>query len=353
MSAFRLLLLPFSLIYGLVVKLRNNFYDKGIFHSHEFDIPVIAVGNLEVGGAGKTPMIEYLVRLLSPEKKIATISRGYGRKTKGMIIADENSSAQEIGDEPMQFNTKFPEVTVVASENRVKAINTVKDDQQVILLDDAFQHRKVKAGFTILLLDYNRVGERSFLLPAGNMRESKAGMKRADVIVVTKAPKIFSPLDQRVVEAKIRPYFDKEIFYSYIHYGELQLLNKNSDVQQFTLSDITRKTEIILLTGIAKTKPLTDFLEVKTKNITHLKYLDHHKFTAKDVQKLADVYNSVSAAHGGQKVIITTEKDAMRLMAPELETEVLQLPIHYIPIKAEICDRFKEDFDNKILNYVG
>ncbi|UKJ07055.1 tetraacyldisaccharide 4'-kinase [Solitalea lacus] len=350
MSGLRLILLPFSLVYGLIIKLRNLFYDKGWFKSHSFDLPIIAVGNLEAGGAGKTPMIEYLIRLLGDKKKIATISRGYGRRTKGMIIADGTSTAEQIGDEPMQFKQKFSAVSVIASENRVKAINAIKAEHQVILLDDAFQHRKVKAGFTILLLDYNRIGERSFMLPAGNMREGKTEMKRADVIVVTKAPKIFSPLDQRIVEAKIRPYFDKEIFYSYISYGELKLLHPKENVKEYQLSDINRKTEIILLTGIAKTRPLLDFLELKTKKITHLHYSDHYKFGLKDVAKLAEVYNANSSL---QKVIITTEKDAMRLLSPSLQQEVEQLPIHYIPIKAEICDRFKQDFDNKILNYVG
>ncbi|POY35035.1 tetraacyldisaccharide 4'-kinase [Solitalea longa] len=350
MSVFRLVLLPFSLVYGSIVKLRNFFYNKGVLKAHEFDLPIIAVGNLEVGGAGKTPMIEYLIRLIGNSKKIATISRGYGRKTKGLIIADQDSSAAEIGDEPMQFNRKFPEVTVIASENRVKAIHQVEEEQQVILLDDAFQHRKVKAGLTILLLDYNRIGERSFLLPAGNMRESKKEMKRADLVVVTKAPKIFSPLDQRVVEAHIKPYFDKDIYYSYISYGELELLNKNEAFEPFTLQDISRKTEVILLTGIAKTQPLVDFLELRTKKITHLKYGDHYKFGQKDIQKLAETYNSGLST---QKVIITTEKDAMRLMDAELVDEVSKLPVHYIPIKAEICDRFKEEFDKKILNYVG
>ncbi|MCO4292086.1 tetraacyldisaccharide 4'-kinase [Solitalea sp. MAHUQ-68] len=350
MSIFRLFLLPLSLVYGLIIKLRNFFYNKGVFKSKSFDLPIIAVGNLEVGGAGKTPMIEYLIRLMGTSKKVATISRGYGRKTKGLIIADQNSSAAEIGDEPMQFNRKFPQVTVVASENRVKAIHQLEQEHQVILLDDAFQHRKVKAGLTILLLDYNRVGERSFLLPAGNMRESKSEMKRADLVVVTKAPKIFSPLDQRIVEAHIKPYFDKDIYYSYINYGELVLLNKQDSFTELTLGDITRKTEIILLTGIAKTQPLIDFLELRTKKITHLNYADHYKFGLKDIEKLAATYNSSLST---QKVIITTEKDAMRLMDAQLAEEVSKLPIHYIPIKAEICDRFKEEFDKKILNYVG
>ncbi|SMO34118.1 tetraacyldisaccharide 4'-kinase [Solitalea koreensis] len=349
MQKLRLLLYPFSLIYGLLVMLRNKLYDLGFFKSNQFDLPIIVVGNLEVGGAGKTPMIEYLVRLLADKKKVATLSRGYGRKTSGFILASKESTSSQIGDEPKQLNVKFKDISVAVSENRVKGIEQLKNDHQVILLDDAFQHRRVKAGLTVLLIDYHRVFEPWVLLPAGNLREPKSGMKRADIIVVTKAPKIFSPLDQRIIENRIRPFPGQQIYYSYINYAELELLDSNSS-ESWVLSAINKKTQIVLLTGIAKTGPLIDFLEQYSKNITHLEFGDHHRFTKGDIEKLSDAY---SAIPGGNKLIITTEKDAMRLQEPQLQNEIINLPIHYLPIRAEICDRFKRDFDKLILDYVG
>ncbi|MDQ7949872.1 MAG: tetraacyldisaccharide 4'-kinase, partial [Pedobacter sp.] len=224
----RLLLFPFALIYGLVVFFRNKFYDWGIFRSTSFDLPVICIGNLAVGGAGKTPATEYLVRLLAGYR-VAILSRGYGRKTKGLIIADAQASAATIGDESMQYYRKFDAVTVAVSEDRVKGIQALKDQHDVILLDDAYQHRAVRAGFNILLFEFDKILKRQFLLPMGNLRESLSNYDRAQAVLITKSPSPVNIVDQIEIRRKIDTTLEQRISFSSISYGNLlQLFNKSS-----------------------------------------------------------------------------------------------------------------------------
>lgn len=250
MIYLRWLLFPFSLLYGLVVVIRNWCFNAGILKSREFDLPVIAVGNLDVGGAGKSPMTEYLIRLLKGNYKLATLSRGYGRKTKGFLLADAPAQAWDIGDEPAQFKNKFPNVTIAVAEKRVEGIEQLQSSHDLIILDDAYQHRAVKPGFSILLFDYNRIREPRLLLPAGNLREPFAGRKRADIIVISKCPAALERKDQFELQKRVKPFPNQAVFFTSISYLPLQDING-----QATDSVIDDTTTVFLLTGIANASP--------------------------------------------------------------------------------------------------
>jgi tetraacyldisaccharide 4'-kinase len=268
-----LLLFPFSLLYGLVVIIRNWFYDAGLFKSHGFNLPVICVGNLEVGGAGKSPMTEYLVRLLKQRYKLATLSRGYGRETKGFITATTASTATEIGDEPSQFNHKFPDVTVAVCEDRVEGIIRLKTNHDLILLDDAFQHRAVKPGLNVLLFDHDHLLQPKLLLPAGNLREPFSGRWRADIMVVTKCPDGLSEEHMTRCYREISPLNWQPLFFTSITYQPLQDMHGKP-----TGVTIDADTTVFLLTGIANPKPLLQHIGLSTANIIHHNYPDHHRF---------------------------------------------------------------------------
>lgn len=339
----RLLFFPFALLYGMVVMLRNKLYDWGIFKSVKFDLPVICIGNVVVGGAGKTPTTEYLVRLLA-DYKVAILSRGYGRKTKGFLLADANATAATIGDEPMQYYQKFPEVTVAVCEDRVKGINQLKDTHDVILLDDAFQHRAVKAGFNILLFDFASFMHWQFLLPMGNLREPFNAYKRANALLVTKAP---ASLNEEV-KADLRKGFnlnaEQTLSFSAIKYGELM------PVFEAQKQEITASTTVFLLTGIANPKPLVKYLEGFSPHIESFEFPDHYKFSREDIKKLAKAFNEHSST---EKIIITTEKDSQRLLADDLRDLLLNLPIFYLPIQIDLASTDKQTFDKNILDYVA
>ncbi|RZL48941.1 MAG: tetraacyldisaccharide 4'-kinase [Pedobacter sp.] len=339
----RLLLFPFSLIYGLIVLLRNKLYDWGIFKSTKFDLPVICIGNLVVGGAGKTPTTEYLVRLLS-SYKIAILSRGYGRKTKGFLLADENANADTIGDEPMQYHQKFGNVTVAVCEDRVFGINQLKSNHDVILLDDAYQHRAVKAGFNLLIFDYASVKKFQMLLPAGNLREPWRNYNRADAVLITKAPLPLNMVDQIEVRRKIDTRIDQRISFSSIKYGQLMhLINKQT-------KEIIENETIFLLTGIANPKPLIAYLSQFSAAIEKFEYPDHHNFSSENINTLINAFNNHPAK---EKVIITTEKDSQRLLGDKLKDLLLNLPIYYLPIEIALAPKDKFTFDNNILDYVA
>lgn len=352
----RWLLLPFSLLYGLVVILRNWFYDAGLFKSSKFDIPVISVGNLDVGGAGKSPMTEYLVRLLKSEFKLATLSRGYGRQTKGFLIAHSHvnhlgaiastttNTAAQIGDEPAQFAQKFHDVTVAVCEQRAEGIKQLQANHGLVVLDDAFQHRAVKPGFSILLFDYNRLNEPHLLLPAGNLREPFVGRYRADAFVVSKCPSNLSEAQQQDIIAKLKPLNYQQVFFTAITYMPLQQLDGGD--QELLLN---KETTIFLLTGIANATPLLQHLGKITSNIVHHKYADHHQFSLKNIVKLAQDFNNCTDA---QKVIITTEKDAQRLRDPELLPVLNTLPVMMLPIGISFLNGGGAQFNKMIFNYV-
>ncbi len=309
---------------------------------------MIGVGNINVGGTGKSPTVEYLIRLLKDEFKIATLSRGYGRKTKGYIEASALSSPEEIGDEPTQFKQKFNEIKVVVDEDRSRALEKLEHEVDAVLLDDAFQHRKIQLGINIVLFDYNKVFDKDWMLPLGNRREPVSGLNRADIILITKTPKIFSPMERRRVESHLPNRRNIPVVYSYLKYAELKPLHSSYPPRVF--SDLDKKTQIILLTGIADAMLLINHLEFhKLKILKHFNYPDHYNFVQKDLDKLEKEYQSIE---GDNKIIITTEKDAMRLLHPKFENKLDGIPIYYLPIESELHEKDKEWFDNKILEYV-
>jgi tetraacyldisaccharide 4'-kinase len=348
----RIIAFPLSVIYGIIVSIRNKFYDLGILPSKEFDIPVISVGNLCVGGTGKTPHIEYLIRLLKPEFYIATLSRGYGRKSSGFKLADTQSTASEIGDEPLQFKRKYSNVRVAVDANRVNGIRQLQKDYpslQSILLDDAFQHRAVKPGLSIVLTDYSKLYTKDFIMPTGSLRESKKGIIRADIIVVTKCPAILLPIERKRLIAEIKPMPHQKIYFSYIKYGDFLPMNgdqKNPFPKEFYFE---RNYSVLLLTGIANTSPLEYYLKDKIKNMQRAKYPDHHRYTESNIDDVRKIFNNIVASN---KIILTTEKDAMRLKDPEYSDALKDLPIFYIPIEIDFHDKDKEQFNEQIIHYV-
>ena len=332
MNLLRKLLFPFAILYGFITSLRNYLYDKGILKSYSFDIPVIAVGNLSVGGTGKTPQIEYLIRLLSPNYKVATLSRGYRRKSEGFILADAATTAEILGDEPFQYFKKFPDIQVAVDADRKNGIEQLlnqKSRPDIILLDDAFQHRKVKAGFYILLTAYEDLFCDDFILPTGNLRESRNGAKRANLIIVTKCPLDITELEQQNIKNKLA--FDLPIYFSSIDYDD----KVYNDTESLAVNDL-KLTPKMLLAGIAKPKPFFDYLQTDKDEV--MTFSDHHHFSE------SDILNIKSQAI--DKIIVTTEKDFVRL-----NTEILRKQLYYLPIKSKLISK-QNDFNQLVLSYV-
>ncbi len=344
MRYFRYLLLPFSWVYGLVVFSRNYFYDQRIFKSKNFDLPVLVIGNLEVGGAGKSPMTEYLVRLLQAQHKIATLSRGYGRETKGFFYAGKNSTAKTIGDEPLQFKQKFSGITVAVCESRVEGVEKLQEEHDLILLDDAYQHRALQPGFSILLFDFNKLDEPHFLLPAGNYREPFSGKKRADVIVISKCPPGLSAEKQLAIRWKMKLDARQSLFFTSIVYLPFRKLAPSDDTVFIDL-----KFTLFVLTGIANPKPLLQHLRMQSAAVFPYKYPDHHQFTIKNISKLVADFEACPAI---KKAVITTEKDAQRLQEPELQKLLAGLPVLVAPIGISFLNNAGPAFQQIIENYV-
>ncbi|MGQ0826866.1 MAG: tetraacyldisaccharide 4'-kinase, partial [Bacteroidota bacterium] len=316
MKFIRIILFPVSLLYGLIVHLRNKLYDWKILSSVDFRIPVISVGNLTIGGTGKSPHIEYLISLLKPEFYIATLSRGYGRKTKGFILSDTQSDASDIGDEPLQFKKKFNGIRVAVDGERVRGIKKLIENfpsLQVILLDDAFQHRPVKPGLSLVLTDYSKLYLNDYMVPSGSLREFRFGIQRADVIIVSKCPEILLAIERKRIINEINPRPHQHIYFSYLKYGDF--------IPLYTSTHLLTKDyyfehhySAVLLTGIANTKALEYYLKGKIKNIIPAKFPDHHQFTKDDLKKVKELFDRVTSQN---KIVLTTEKDAMRLQTPE------------------------------------
>lgn len=348
MGLIKVILFPFACVYGLVTDLRNKFFDWGIFPSKSYQVPVISVGNLSAGGTGKTPHTEYIVNVLSSGFKVAILSRGYKRKTRGFLMAKPGDSHQDIGDEPRQYINKFPEVVVAVDENRNRGIRNIlslKPDTQVILLDDAFQHRHVKPGKSILLTDYHHLYTDDYLLPTGLLRERAKGAKRADIIIITKTPKIFSPITRRQIVKTLRPRPYQKIFYSYISYNDPIPL-KNSSA---TSPAAAKYNYIVMVSGIANSYPLQEYLKSICNELITINFRDHHVYTSQDLEKIIREYDSIISK---DKVIFTTEKDAMRFETDDFTRYLENLPVYYIPIKIRFheCDEMR--FDKLILDYV-
>lgn len=335
MKIFRKILLPFSVIYWFIVSVRNLFYNTGIFKSYTFSTPVIVIGNLSTGGTGKSPQTEYLIRLLSNIYKVATLSRGYKRKSKGFVLADEKVNADMLGDEPYQFYKKFPHAIVAVDADRKNGIENLlglSPKPQVIVLDDAYQHRRVKAGFYILLTAYGDIYADDFVLPAGNLREGRSGAKRADVIIVTKCPNNLSVQQQQQITKKLRPQSGQKVYFSYIAYDD-KVYNTTTAIALESL----KGTNKIIVAGIAKPQPF--FEHLCQGDDVCLAYPDHHYFTEKELKELEVISRN--------KIIITTEKDYMRLAGKLPEDRLF-----YLPIKTTFINK-GDIFDKTILDYVG
>ncbi|NOX48610.1 MAG: tetraacyldisaccharide 4'-kinase [Chlorobi bacterium] len=347
MNLLRIILFPFSLLYGLVILLRNRFFDWGILPSKSYPFPVISVGNLSVGGTGKSPHVEYLVRLLQNDFKLATLSRGYKRKTSGFLLAGDNPKVEDFGDEPCQFARKFPEVKVAVDEKRARGINILSNkfpDLDVVVLDDAFQHRHVKPGLSVLLTDYHRLYSNDYPLPTGKLREFGSGAKRADIIVVTKTSNVLSPITQRNVKEslKIQPY--QKIYFSHIKHGKLKPL-PGLDISPSG----SRFAMILMFAGIANTYPLEDHLKKFCGQLETLIFPDHHQYVLKDVEKIVNIFDNLLSKN---KIIVTTEKDAMRLIRPEFIKILKHFPVFYVPIEIEFHKEGRKEFNKQILDYV-
>ncbi len=316
----RWLLFPFSILYAAVVLLRNWAYDNQLYNSTSFHFPVIIIGNLSVGGTGKSPMTEYVLRLIKPHLNIAVLSRGYGRRTKGFRYVDIHDSAELTGDEPLQIKRKFPDATVIVCENRVRGIEQVQGQVDAVLLDDAYQHRKLRPSFSILLLDYESLQHPILPLPTGNFREMLPACKRADTIVITKCPDTVPAQMKFSIESRFRKYTSVPLFYTKIGYQKLQMKNG-------LLLDDTQlgDTVALVVTGIAKPQPLVSYLKPKFKEIIHLSFRDHHQFSPDDLDKISQTFQHIDSL---QKVMITTEKDLQRLPSSFVD----QHPLYFLPI---------------------
>ena len=322
MKFVRFLLFPFAILYDLITSIRNFFFNTGIFKETSFQTPIIVVGNLSVGGTGKTPQIEYLIRLLKDVYMVSVLSRGYKRRTKGFMLVNETHTANDVGDEPLQYFKKFTNITVAVDENRVEGINNLVEQKspQVLLLDDAYQHRKVKGSCYILLTKYDDLFTEDFLLPTGNLRESRVGAKRADVIVVTKCPFDLKEVEKENIKRKLQQY-KKEVYFTTISYAD-----KISGSQQLSIDEL-KKFEVLLITGIANPTPLLEFLTKKEIKFTHLKYADHHHFSSKEIEGIKQKFDVIS---DDKKLIVTTEKDYTRLSVELKELSFLEIETHFL-----------------------
>jgi tetraacyldisaccharide 4'-kinase len=331
-------------LYGIIIWLRNALFDKKIFKSATFNFPLICVGNLAIGGTGKTPMTEFIVNALKSKYKIATLSRGYKRRTKGFFIAVEGTTAIEIGDEPMQFHQKFPEIVVAVGEERLFAIPQIlyqKPETQVIVLDDAFQHRRVTAGLNIILTEYNNLFTRDFIFPSGDLRDIKSSYKRAEIIIVTKCKNDLTEKERAKIIQEINPQNGQKVYFSALKYDSpYHLFTKKIEI-------LDRSKDVLLICGIANPEPLKKHLMNHVHYYEMTKYADHHIFTSSDLKEIKRLFDKIQSK---QKIIITTEKDAVRL--EKFKTELIEFPIYVLPIQHEILFNENDDFINKLTSFI-
>ena len=347
-------LLALSWFYGLGVGIRNILFEMGVLKSRSFKTPVISVGNITVGGTGKTPHVEYLIRLMKDKMNVAVLSRGYKRKSSGYVLSDKDTPMRMIGDEPYQIKQKFPDITVAVDKKRTRGIKNLTEegnglDVDVILLDDAFQHRYVKPGINILLVDYHRLVIYDRLLPAGRLREPVRAKDRADIVIITKCPKDLKPMEFRVITKAMKLYPYQQLFFSSHDY----------DAPRAVFKDVAKQNEleglnaldgknIMLLTGIASPEQLMHDLKELKSQITPLTFGDHHNFSKKDVANI----NNTFASMAEPKIILTTEKDATRLVAVEGLSDEVKSSLFVLPMRIVIMQGQEEEFNNKILGYV-
>ena len=342
-------LLPFSWIYGSIVRFRNWLFDMGLKKSKAFSIPIISVGNITVGGSGKTPHVEYLIRLLHDKAKIAVLSRGYKRKSHGYVLAEESTTMPEIGDEPFQMHQKFSDIYVAVDAKRARGIENLQNDEatkdvDVVLLDDAFQHRYVKPGINILLVDYHRLIIYDKMLPAGRLREPLSGKNRADIVIITKCPKDLKPMEFRVLTKAMDLYPFQKLYFTSIDYDTPKGVFEEKQIELDKLQDY----HVLLLTGIASPKQMEHDLKPMTKDITNLSFGDHHSFKGKDIDRINDAFESMPEP----RIIITTEKDAVRLRETEGLYEKVKSNMYELPIKVSFMLDQQDNFNEKIISYV-
>ena len=343
-------LLPLSWLYGAAVGMRNFCFDVGLLKSQAFSMPVIAVGNITVGGTGKTPHVEYLVRLLRQKFHVAVLSRGYKRKSSGYLLATNNSTVNDIGDEPLQMKRKFPDISVAVDKKRVRGIQQLTDNDElldVVLLDDAFQHRYVKPGINILLVDYHRLIIYDKLLPAGRLCEPLKGKNRADIVIVTKCPKGLKPMEFRVITKAMNLYPYQHLFFTTLHYADLHPVFAQAD--DIALNDLHDRP-VLLLTGIASPRQLQEDLAPYTSNITPLAFADHHDFSHRDVQQINDTFAQMPSK---DKLIVTTEKDVTRLLLAEGLSDEVRQHLYVLPVDIQFMqDEQAQRFNDIITGYV-
>ena len=327
MKFLRFLLFPLSVIYNGITTIRNLFFDWGFFKQTSFKIPVITVGNLSVGGTGKTPQIEYLIRLLGDSFKIAVLSRGYKRKTQDFVLLNDTHAAVDVGDEPLQYFNKFKNIDVAVDVNRVAGISRLIADvsPEVVLLDDAYQHRKVKASLSILLTKYDDLFIDDFLLPTGNLRESRSGAKRTDLILITKCPKNLTDLSKKRIVTKLKKY-QKKVFFTSITYDK-----KTSGDKNIFTKDL-KNYQVLLITGIANPSSLLSFLQENKVNFKHCQFSDHHHFTDTEIEKIKREFACLSSS---KKMILTTEKDYVRLKNSIKELSYLGIQTSFLSRQEE------------------
>ena len=340
-----ILLLPISFLYHFILSIRHKLYDWHLLKSKRFEQPVICVGNLALGGTGKTPHVEYLIDLLSEQYRVCVVSRGYGRKTKGFQLALENNSAETIGDEPMQYFSKFKDLLVAVDENRNRAIelmDTMDRPPELYLLDDAFQHLSTQAGLNILLTAYEKLYCEDFLLPAGTLRDIRKAAKRADLIVVSKSPKDLDAEQEDAVVAKLKPLSHQKVFFSSLEYEPLDPLNDAAE----KLSPENAEG-VLLFCGIARPKPLIDELSSRYQHLETVTYNDHHAFTESDIKTLINRFEQLPWE---RKIMVTTEKDYARLINSPYLCQFELVPLFAVPIRVNIHQ--EEKFNKEILDYV-
>ena len=341
----RILLLPISLLYHIVLSIRHKLYDWRILRSRRFDYPIICVGNLNLGGTGKTPHTEHLIQLLKDSYRVATLSRGYGRKTKGFQQADHQSTHETVGDEPLQYYKKFPEIQVAVDEDRIEGVEKLMIGQNtpdVILLDDAFQHRRIKAGLNILLTEYQHLYCDDFLFPAGTLRDIRSAAKRADIIVVSKSPKELGEEEKQQIVNKLKPTETQKVVFSYLEHSDLLPLNEAA--KAFPLEEADGA---FAFCGIANPKPFIEELKMRYHAVDFLPFGDHHAYKENDIKA---VFNWFENLNGEKKIIVTTEKDAVRLTNSPYLCQFECVPLYVLPVTVRFHE--EEKFNEEILNYV-
>lgn len=345
-------LYPVSWIYGAGVWLRNKLFDWGYYKEQSFNLPIICIGNLTVGGTGKTPHTEYLIQLLQKSHQVAVLSRGYKRKSKGFVLAKDNTPVHQIGDEPYQMKQKFPDIHMAVDANRCHGIEqlcktNVAPSTDVVLLDDAFQHRHVKAGLNILLVDYHRMITEDALLPAGRLREPVSGKDRAHIVIITKCPKDIKPMDFRVLQRQMNLYAFQQLYYTTLDYGKLRPLFNGG--KEHSIQNIHPAVHILLVTGIASPQVLEDELSTVNRHIHTLTFSDHHDFTENDMQEIEKQFHHLPE---GKRMIITTEKDAVRMASHPQLPETIKPYIYVLPIEIVFLQDQQEMFNKYVLDYV-